>query len=169
MSELQKLGHNSFCADRDMYLLSIDRADQIPDFAIGSPHFGVLLAWHCEKEAPDVLSSIAHKLISLGGVYFCCWGNGCELLHDAIDYASMERDIHSDPVLMTTWHNDESLREVLWYFLNSTVPDDLLIDTMRSMIAITIGSSDWENECREALLNPDAFTKQVLDEDDSFD
>ena len=164
MSKLLKLGRDS-STERDMYLLAVDSPDQVSDFALDSLHFGVLLAWDCASESPEVLSRIAEKLISLGGVYFCCWGNGCELLHDSIDHAAMEIDVHSDPVLMTTWHADESLRETLWYFINSAFPDDHFVESTRSMVAISIANSDWATECREALIDPGQFTTSVLDEE----
>jgi hypothetical protein len=164
MSELLKLGRDS-STERDMYLLAVDSPDQISDLALDSPHFGVLLAWNCASESPEVLLRIARKLISLGGVYFCCWGDGCELLHDSIDQVAMEVDARSDPVIMTTWHDDESLREVLWFFINAAFPDDHYTESTRSMVVISVANTDWATESHEALVDPGQFTTSVLDEE----
>jgi hypothetical protein len=77
----------------------------------------------------------------------------------------MEVDARSDPVIMTTWHDDESLREVLWFFINEAFPDDHYTESTRSMVVISVANSYWATESHEALVDPGQFTTSVLDEE----
>ncbi len=136
--------------------------NEIPEFNLGCPHFGVLVMWDSLSESPERLWTVAQKLVALGGVYFCCWGSGCEVLHDTIDHAAKENEIAENSVLMTTWHDNESLQEVLWFFINTAFPHDAFEHTTKSMIAISVGNSEWAKECLQALRDPSAFTDRVL-------
>lgn len=58
----------------------------------------------------------------------CAWGPASSGLDDLFDYATFLPEL-GEPLpftLMTTWHDDESLEEALWYaFHCATAPDDL--------------------------------------------
>ena len=57
---------------------------------------------------------------------FAAWGPDCERVHDIID----EEDIGPNPpptmdrVVMTTWHDDKSLAEAIWFVLHNSWPDE---------------------------------------------
>ncbi len=69
--------------------------------------------WDSEQESVGEISRVAEVLLGSGGVYFCTWGNGCERVHDIIE---VDPDPADDSVVMTTWHDDETLDEALWFF-----------------------------------------------------
>lgn len=51
------------------------------------------------------------------------WGKGCSSWDDSVDYANMKElgynDIPEEQFIMTTWHEDEPLREVFWFSKNN--------------------------------------------------
>ena len=90
--------------ERSLHILSIPSAADIPQFEVESEYFGVLMVWDSIGKSEEELVAVGKKLIGHGAVYVCCWGPGCEYLHDAIDHADRENDRPGDSVLMTTWH-----------------------------------------------------------------
>lgn len=72
-----------------------------------------------ELDTPPVFKrSLAARLVRLSG-RFLVWGRECEAWHDAIDEAWQDlwedRDVPDDSAIVTTWHADESLDEVLGF------------------------------------------------------
>ena len=89
-------------------------------------------------------------------------GAGCERVHDIFDE---ERDgpnplISADPVVMTTWHEDESLAEALGFVLAAAIPDDGFIDDCGATLGVAIGSAEWANEIRDAFSRPGEWVHQ---------
>lgn len=62
---------------------------------------------------------------SLHANVLCCWGPGCERLHDCFDEADVchKLDDADAPVVMTTWHDRESLDSYL--HTGAPVPDEI--------------------------------------------
>lgn len=58
-------------------------------------------------------------MIKSGNKYFCSWGPACERAHDIYDETLIEIEVKENrrKHVMTTWHQDESLSEALWYLL----------------------------------------------------
>jgi len=50
------------------------------------------------------------------------------------------------PIIMTTWHDKDSLDEALWFFVYSAYPEDGYWDTTRAGLAISIGRTDWSEQ-----------------------
>ena len=64
---------------------------------------------------------------------------------------------------MTTWHNDETLQEALYFFLNETWPDEYYEGTTLSSLAIVIGNQEWSEIVKQALLEPRMFSNNYID------
>jgi hypothetical protein len=58
---------------------------------------------------------------------------------------------------MTTWHEDESLEEVMWFFLNVTNPDTYYEKSLNSNLVISIGNKAWDESILKLLQNPDSL------------
>ena len=67
-----------------------------------------------------------------------------------------------DSTIMTTWHNNESLEEAIWFTLNVAFPDDRFFDECRSVVAVCIGSPSWAEQIITALSNPRALAARVV-------
>lgn len=67
----------------------------------------------------DWRGRIAEWLVESGCLYAVTWGRDCEKWHDSVDDANLREfdhgDIPDDRFVMTTWHENEPLREALWF------------------------------------------------------
>jgi hypothetical protein len=105
-------------------------------------------------------------LLDAGCVYFCCWGPGCERVHDIIDEEDSKDGlpvVDNESTIMTTWHDDESLEESVWFALNVASPDDRFFDDCKSVVAVCIGNAFWATETSKALERPRALVARVVD------
>ncbi len=133
---------------REVFSISGPVASRPPDLTgLPAGHFAAFVAWDTSGADPVDLEAFCDCLLKRGCVYFCAWGPDCERLHDVFDAAGVD----VNPVVMTTWHSDESLEEALEFFISSSHPDAGYSDTTRSAIAISIGNRDWEEIIRQTL------------------
>jgi hypothetical protein len=56
-------------------------------------------------------------------------------------------------VIMTTWHDDATLADALWFFVFNSYPDDRYFAACRAGIAISVGNLDWDNQIIQALTD----------------
>jgi hypothetical protein len=128
-------------------------------------HFVCLLAWDTSETSVDAISEVAERLLRLGASYFVCWGPDCGRVHDIIDEIAAHDhaafDIPDDSCIMTTWHEDETLEQALWFFLVCTGPAQPYDESTQAALAISIGSSAWAETIRSALSDSKAFFDTV--------
>jgi hypothetical protein len=143
-------------AQRDVLLIRVLESSAIEGLSVpGSKYFVALLAWHSETVPATELARVARLLLDAGCVYFCCWGTGCERLHDVIDeeYATEGLTVNDDAsTIMTTWHADETLEEAAWFVANNAYPDDRFINDCSTVLAVSVGSAEHHREVEHALL-----------------
>jgi hypothetical protein len=130
----------------------------LSNIGLNSKYFGTFVAWDARSVPADDVASFLEPLIDAGSAYFVCWGPDCERVHDIADECALQR--HA--VIMTTWHDDDTLDDALWYFLNNMFPDPAFEDDFHSSLAITIGSPSWASAVRTALLDPRGFSARIL-------
>jgi hypothetical protein len=70
----------------------------------------------------------------------------------------------TEPVIMTTWHEKDSLDEALWFFLTTAWPDDAYSDNCKSSLAIVVGNSDLETQILQKLSNRQMLKNAALRE-----
>jgi hypothetical protein len=147
MSAQEKLGRDVE-SERDLFVAPLPRPENVSGLlALPSPYFLCLLAWNADETSDDEILAFVRGLLSAGCVYICCWGPGCERVHDLFDEAYLERSPEG-PVAMSTWHVDEPLAEAVRFVLYYAFPDDTFADGCRSTVGITIGSATWAAEVR---------------------
>lgn len=100
-------------------------------------------------------------MVESGCLYFIAWGVACEAWHDAVDWAVLETfdfgEIPDDRFVMTTWHDNEALSDVLWFAGNAAWhPDIDLADTLIVHIAL--------EDRRAAILDFYAESQVMADE-----
>jgi hypothetical protein len=102
---------------REIEILSFGTITELAErLPIRSRYFQLLLAWDAPDTTPQQLMRFFKPLVERGLVYFCAWGSNCEDVHDAVDKCDIERmpeTPDADYIVMTTWHDDESLEEAL--------------------------------------------------------
>jgi hypothetical protein len=143
-------------AQRELLLIHVAHSSGLHRIAVpGTKYFVALLAWDSVVVPSSELSRIARLLLEAGCVYFCCWGGGCERLHDSIDeeYASRGMTVNDDEsTIMTTWHEDETLEEASWFVAQCAYPDDRFANECETVLALSIGSGDQREKVAQAVL-----------------
>jgi hypothetical protein len=97
--------------------LRIAEGEPLPDIASCRPFKAVVVAdaacsyaWRAE---------VSRWLVESGCLYMMAWGIESVEWHDAVDWALLERCPDRMPTdeehVMTTWHEDEPLKEVFWF------------------------------------------------------
>ena len=128
-----------------------------PPYRVESPFSGksyVLLLHSDDPAIPaEVQSSLAHQIVATRCRYACCSGIACRSWDDAIDFAFIETDPDYKPpeerFVMTTWHERESLSDVVWFALNSTGFDDFVAE--RFLIVLLSPAGGREQEVQAAV------------------
>lgn len=131
-----------------------------------SRHFTLLLCADFDSCSVEDVSSLAQVLMDAGNLYFCAWGSGCEKAHDIYDETVVLREIEegAQPLIMTTWHDKESLADALWFLLFSAIVDDDQAEEC-STVVITVGNEEWRDDVADSLSNIAAFNAQVLEDE----
>jgi hypothetical protein len=86
-------------------------------------------------------------MIQHGAVYFAFHGNRCEEAHDLADSVRDELLISSDDkIIMTTWHDNESLLDYLGFLKFNAVPSEGYFKMgPLSHLLVDVGTSPNEN------------------------
>ena len=112
------------------------------------------------KVTPEWRHKVSEWLVENGCLYMMAHGDECSLWDDSVDWANIEaydfEDIPDDNLVMTTWHEDESLEEVLWFALTSVD----FYPLVKHMIILDISTSSREREIFKAL----ELTKDEIDQ-----
>jgi hypothetical protein len=153
LSNVEHVGRDDVWG-RELFLLSVaDPRDLPQELSLPRGRFVCLVAWDARGVEEEQIATVARRLLDVGAVYVCAWGPDCERVHDIVD---RERDraqtgAGEAPVTITTWHDSESLADVLSFVLTSTVPDDGRAREPASTLGIAIGSAQWASEIRAAF------------------
>ena len=138
---------------RELFFLQLRSWDDWPrELDLPSTHFCLLLAGDAQGVSREVLGSLADAALTGGCVYLCAWGPHCERVHDCFDQTFVERNIADEtpdaPVVMTTWHEKESLDSAVTFLTRDAFPDDAFFATCHASVVAVIGNSDWVVEVR---------------------
>ncbi|MHB9027086.1 MAG: DUF7684 family protein [Armatimonadota bacterium] len=94
---------------------------------------------------------LSEQIIAAGCRNAVCAGIDCESFHDAIDWTVLEANNYEctdDTFVMTTWHEDEPISEVIWYGLNSA---DIHQRFVYYLILMIGPSPEVEEEIRQSV------------------
>ena len=122
--------------------------DNMPDVATKPSRVLVVLDQLVCRDWQGVVSA---WLIKIGCLYMLAWGPGCSGWDDSVDFANSEAFDHGEipegSDAMTTWHDNDTLEEYMWFAKNCAMHS--LIELERTLI-LHIGSSSRESEILEA-------------------
>lgn len=109
-----------------VYSLEIADFSDLSEVSFPSECFVLLLAADYSTLTEKEIFAAAQLLITKGLKYILCWGIDCEKAHDTFDLGNIlwEEENATENHVMSTWHNDESFEEVLWFCLYNASPDD---------------------------------------------
>jgi hypothetical protein len=151
--------------ERQLYFLELDDPGDIAAVAdFPAPHFVCFIAWDARNASTNAVALFIKHLLGAGAAYVSSWGPDCQRVHDITDEtrSSLGARDRADSVVMTTWHENESLDHALWSFLFNTFPEDSFEQTTRSALAVIVGNPDWAALIREGLRDPSALSARVL-------
>jgi hypothetical protein len=137
---------------KDLYLCLIGDIELLGAAVMpSSRHFGLFLALDAGMIGAETIRRVAEDLLRQGLVCLCAWGPDCERVHDIFDEVDVAMDPEPNkPVVMTTWHSDESLEEAVWFFVNSAFSDEAYAPTCRDWIFAPVANREWEKSIRDS-------------------
>jgi len=140
------------------FFFGIDRVfehhyfETLSDVVLDSEPRSLLLCLDAGRTPFEHLKPLALSLLESGGVFFCCHGYSAKMVHDAIDWVRVEREIRSGEfglrkaecerkVIMTTWHDNEPLSEVVEFWCRYGYPPAEW-GPVRNWTSVVIGDRD---------------------------
>ena len=84
VNPIEKYGKDSI-NDRSLFVLELESPEAIKKFSLPATHFACLVAWDSESVADEKIHNLLDCIIASGAAYICCWGKGCERVHDTAD------------------------------------------------------------------------------------
>lgn len=137
---------------RELYGLYLNSPKDLPDsLQMRSKYFACLLACDAASETNESIGNLASRLLDQGLSCILAWGPGCERVHDIFDEQEVcgrQGLIPDNATVMSTWHNDESLEEVLSFALATAIPDDFFMEETGSLLCLVIGRKEWYKELK---------------------
>jgi hypothetical protein len=80
----------------------------------------------------DYKNEVSAALIAAGCLYALAWGLNCSVWHDAVDWAFLEHYDYGDypegKLVMTTWHDRDTLEEAVAFAKHCTKYSDVKLD-----------------------------------------
>jgi hypothetical protein len=124
----------------------------LPAILVGAPFRTVVIAE--VGVPPEWQGEVSSWLLRAGCLYVMAWGEDCSTWDEAVDTANFELyefgDIPAGQDAMTTWHNDETLEEVMWFAKNSARHPDVAIE---NTLLLHISPEGRKQELLQAYTN----------------
>jgi len=142
--------------DKEVWLEIFSRPYTL-EIPFGGEDFVCVLFANDPSVTPEEQYSQSRELVAAGCKFALCAGINASSWHDAIDDAYLATDENYSPpdetMIMTTWHENESLAEVMWVALHCTDFDD---HHFRKLLVLLVGpDSKVEQEVRSYLSKPE--------------
>ena len=122
--------------------------EQAADFALPfrqQPYVGVLWS-NLSRPPSDQREFLTNALIASGCRYLVCGGSECELWHDFADEAYLALDpecANENAFVTTTWHDQESEEDVVFFFLTCTHVEKV---KMNRYLIVQVGKNENQSK-----------------------
>ena len=110
--------------------------------------FALFLACDATELSAEVIEEFAGYCVEHGLFWVGTWGPDCERVHDIFDKIDIARQNDRPGVVMSSWHDDETLVEALLLFWYAFPAEGKAGGPAR--IAISVGSPDWLGQIRRS-------------------
>lgn len=98
----------------DVRYLHLKADGSLPQIQIAKPFMAIIVG--ATAVSSDWRDEVSRWLVKNGCLYVLAWGIDCSAWDDSVDHASLEvfdfGEIPEKSLVMTTWHDDESLKDV---------------------------------------------------------
>ncbi|MFO0937639.1 MAG: hypothetical protein U0798_14125 [Gemmataceae bacterium] len=115
--------------DYDLWMDQVDRPYLFTSPFVGED-FALLLIVATPNITNDERAAVSQEIVRQGCHYAVCTGDQCSLWDDSIDFAFLATDKDFSPrterFIMTTWHDEEPLDEVVHSFRWNTIFDNFV-------------------------------------------
>jgi len=151
--------------EKKFVVIEVPRLEWPATLEVPSKRFRLLVAADVNSASTQALSDFALSALKRGMVYFCSWGQGCERFHDIVDEVIIGDDVSDQAfagpsrgdVVMTTWHDDETLEEALDFFATCAVPTDGFAPDSDFRLVISVGDQHWAAQSQKFLESVKCF------------
>ncbi len=92
-----------------------------------STPYVLLLAMDAVHTSDEELGTLAAAIVDSDCFWMAAWGPGCSDVDDAVAMDIVMREINGHPyerLVMTTWHDQETLRRAVWNACHAAMPSD---------------------------------------------
>lgn len=107
--------------------LQLEPTSEVPDISALNPFRAVVIVE--ENVSLEWQIKISNWLVSSGCLYMMAWGLNCVTWDDSVDLANLEQfnhgDIPDEKIVITTWHENEPLKQVFWFSKHSAFHPDV--------------------------------------------
>ncbi|MDP6929260.1 MAG: hypothetical protein QF412_06120, partial [Planctomycetota bacterium] len=147
MNDVHHLTNEFVKPGQSLHLLNLEELAAWPeDLQLTSPHFRLFLACDARHIAAEQTQRFADKILDQGAAYVSLWGPDSYRIDTVIEEADSLRNLNAAPgrpVVATSWHRTEPLKEAIWFFLNCTEADPAFQNTCNTWLAASIGNVQW--------------------------
>lgn len=139
---------------RRFWFLRLEPPYKTPVPGFGSPFVAIIVA--CDESiTPEQQANISAQLVAMDCRYMLAWGLNASSWDDSVDLAFLNTDPNFNPPddrhVMTTWHEDETIQDLVWFALMNTNFD---AHDFRDYLALMIGTNpDIEAELLATIQN----------------
>jgi hypothetical protein len=138
---------------------------QLPrPFRFVSPFEGnefVALVYVDDKHiSPEEQEQLSDQIVTAGCRYAVCAGHLCSSWDNSIDMADLRRnnmEINEKTFVMTSWHEDEPVEDIVFHFLNVTWFDDFVPENF--LVVILGGNSNVLADIRKEVEAQTTFNR----------
>ena len=138
---------------RDFAVMNISDLRWPTSVSTPSKRLRLFVAADSTQISTDTISDFASAALNNGTVYFCVWGHGCERFHDIVGEVILSdgrfHGVTASDLIMTTWHDHESLQEALSSFAACGVPADGFVIDASFGLVVCVDSERWAATAKE--------------------
>ena len=110
---LAQYGKNEIRQMKAFRYLHLRPGDTPPRLAC-TAHYKAVVVVDSEV-TPEWQAQISSWLVRSGCLYMMAWGRKCGEWDDSVDVASLQMHGSEEDLVMTTWHEDETLEDTFWF------------------------------------------------------
>ena len=123
----------------------ITGTEKLPDLSTVRPFKSIVVIE--DSVSPERQQEISRWLVRSGCLYMMAWGPDCSSWDDSVDHANLEDHKHDDipekEFVMTTWHDKETLRDVMEFAKNAAHHPEV---DLQNVVVVHLGTTDKSSE-----------------------
>lgn len=133
----------------NVHVESLTRPEQF-ETPFGELEYVFLLVTFGVTMTHEETSELCRRIVTSPCRYAVCWGHDCERWHDLLDHEFVMAHLDVEPpLMMTTWHPNDPVREVVWFLKNCTAVESFQSERL---LVLFVGRNELVEEEFHAAL-----------------